>query len=69
MRGIELGSAIRTARAGQGWTQSALAERAQVSRPTVARIEGGQDISAGSLSKIAACLELELVLRPIRTGG
>lgn len=68
MTATDLGLTIRAARIGHGWTQRSLAEHANVSRPTVARIEGGQDISAMSLSKIAASLTLELVLRPVKAG-
>lgn len=56
---------IRRERAGRGWSQSVLAERADVSRPTVARVESGQEISATRLSRIAAALGLRLALVPM----
>lgn len=59
-----IGSVFRTERQTRGWSQATLAEKAGVSRPTVARIEGGQDISATSLTKLAGALELELALVP-----
>ncbi len=57
-----LGEVIRIGRKKRGWSQAALATSAGVSRPTVARIESGQDVSATSLSKIAAALDLHLRL-------
>ena len=41
-----------------------LAERAGVSRPTIARAETGQDISTATLSKIARALQLTVELGP-----
>ena len=38
---LELSSAVRTLRHEQGWTQAELAERAQVSRDLINRLEGG----------------------------
>lgn len=55
---VELGQQIRAARASRGWSQSVLAEAAGVSRPSVARIEAGEDVSTGTLSKIVEALGL-----------
>lgn len=60
----ELGPAIRAARKSYGWSQAELAERAGVSRPTIARAETGQDISTATLSKIARALQLTVELGP-----
>lgn len=38
---VELAAAVRTRRHQQGWTQAQLAERAQVSRDLINRLEGG----------------------------
>lgn len=64
-----LGQTIRTARRDCGWTQATLAESAGVSRPTIARIESGRDISATSLGKIATALDLRLCLLPRQQRG
>lgn len=56
--------AVRTARHHRGWSQTKLATRAQVSRPTVARIELGQSVSTESLTKVARALERALLMAP-----
>ena len=53
---------IQEARAAHGWTQAVLAEQAGVSRPTVARIERGDDVSTATLAKVAAALGLTVEL-------
>lgn len=53
---------VRETRRARGWSQAELAVRAGVSRPTVARIEGGQHVLIGTLEKIAKVLELNLTL-------
>lgn len=58
-----LSDEIRAARQKHGWSQSALALEAGVSRPTVARVELGHDVSTATLGKVAAALELKLELR------
>lgn len=58
----EIASKIHETRVSLGWTQNELAERAGVSRPTVARIERGDDISTATLEKIAVALELRIEL-------
>lgn len=59
------GVQIRDARTARGWTQAQLAEYSDVSRPTVARVETGEDVSTATLSKIAAELGLALKVEPI----
>lgn len=51
-----LGQDVRDARRALGWSQTELANRAQVSRPTIARVETGENISTGTLEKIAKTL-------------
>ncbi|WP_314879948.1 helix-turn-helix transcriptional regulator [Corynebacterium durum] len=51
-----VGQEIRDARRALGWSQTELANRAHVSRPTVARVETGANISTGTLEKVAQAL-------------
>jgi transcriptional regulator with XRE-family HTH domain len=53
-RGV--GQDVRDARRALGWSQMELATRAQVSRPTIARVETGANISTGTLDKVAQAL-------------
>ncbi len=57
---------IQEARAAHGWTQAVLAEQSGVSRPTVARIERGDDVSTATLAKVAAALGLKVELTRVR---
>ena len=50
-RGV--GQDVRDARRALGWSQAELANRAHVSRPTIARVETGVNISTGTLEKVA----------------
>ena len=56
------GVSIREARRQRGWTQAQLAQRAGVSRPTVARVETGSNISTSTLEKVAKALGLSMQL-------
>lgn len=56
----EWAARVREARLNLGWSQSELAEAAGVSRPTVARIEAGQQVALGTLVKVAAALGLQV---------
>ena len=60
---LEIAGEIHEARISRDWTQRELAEQARVSRPTVARIERGDDTSTATLAKVAAALELRVELR------
>ncbi|MBF1680312.1 MAG: helix-turn-helix transcriptional regulator [Rothia sp.] len=51
-----VGQDIRIARRALGWSQTELANRAQVSRPTIARVETGVNISTGTLEKVVKAL-------------
>ncbi len=51
-----VGQDIRVARRALGWSQTELANRAQVSRPTIARVETGVNISTGTLEKVVKAL-------------
>lgn len=58
------GEAVKAARKERGWSQTELGERAGVSRPTVARIEKGQDGHTTMLDRVAAALELTVSIQP-----
>lgn len=53
-----VGDAVRDARRGRGWSQTQLGEEAGVSRPTIARIERGDDVSVATLAKVTAAVGL-----------
>ena len=59
---MSLGEEIRAARLTREWSQQQVAEAAGVSRPTVARVEGGEDVSTATLEKVAAALGLRVTL-------
>lgn len=58
MSAHEFGPRIRDARDALGWSQEELADHAGVSRPTIARIERGDDVSTATLVKVSAALGL-----------
>lgn len=53
-----VGDAVRDARRERGWSQTQLGDEAGVSRPTIARIERGDDVSVGTLAKVTAAVGL-----------
>lgn len=62
---MTLDQRIREARTARSWSQSALAERAGVSRPTVARIEAGQYVRMATLEAVAQALGLAVELSQV----
>ena len=60
MTGTPVAQVIREARQHRGWSQSELADRAGVSRPTVARMEAGQQVALTTLGKVADVMELRI---------
>lgn len=60
-----LAESIREARHQRGWSQETLAEQAGVSRPTIARVEAGNDISTATLAKVAEALGLTLKVESV----
>jgi len=56
------GDTVREARKNQGWSQGELAEKAGVSRPTVARVEANSDVTTATIMKVAEALGLKLEL-------
>ncbi len=59
---MTLGERIREARDARGWSQGELAKRCGLSRPTIARIEGGQHVRMVTLEKVAKALGLAVAL-------
>lgn len=53
-----VGDAVRDARRERGWSQTHLGDEAGVSRPTIARIERGDDVSVATLAKVTAAVGL-----------
>jgi transcriptional regulator with XRE-family HTH domain len=56
----EAGSAVRDARRKRRWSQTKLGDEAGVSRPTIARIERGDDVSVTTLAKVTAAVGLTI---------
>ena len=51
-----IGKDIWDARESLDWSQHRLAREAGVSRPTIARVETGSNISTGTIEKVAKAL-------------
>src|SRR3954447_18569101 len=68
---LRLGVALRSARVARRWRQSDVAATARVSDATVSRIERGRigAVSVGALMRVAAALEIELVVRAVSRSG
>jgi transcriptional regulator with XRE-family HTH domain len=60
---VKFGRTISAARKKRGWSQIELAEQADVSRPTIARAERGDDVTTANFAKIAQALGLTLELK------
>ena len=60
----DLGSAMRSARKREGVTQIELAERLNISRSTVQRLEHGDDVSVEAALSSIAELGLEAIIVP-----
>lgn len=57
------GDVVRDARQKQGWSQAQLGEKSGLSRPTIARIEGNNDVKTATIAKVAHALGLKLELK------
>lgn len=64
----EIARRVRAARTARGWSQIELAEHAGVSRPSVARVEAGEDVNTGTLRAMCEVLGLQLGLFEGRVG-
>lgn len=58
-----IGKEIRDARKSLDWSQHRLASEAGVSRPTIARVETGSNISTGTLEKVAKALGTTVTIK------
>lgn len=58
-----IGKDIRDARKSLGLSQHELAAEAKVSRPTIARVETGSNISTGTLEKVAKALGTTVMIK------
>ena len=54
------GKSVQAARLERGWSQDELAEKAGVSRPTVSRVELGQEPSMRTARRLATALGLSV---------
>ena len=54
---------VRESRDARAWSQMDLAHRAGVSRPSIARIESGENVSTATLAKVTQALGLVLEVR------
>ncbi|MGH7630084.1 MAG: helix-turn-helix domain-containing protein [Gemmatimonadales bacterium] len=60
---FELGKAVREMREARGWTQSRLAEAAEMTQPAIARFEAGGTVpTIPVLERLAIALDAELVV-------
>lgn len=60
------GNAVRDARRERGWSQTQLGVEAGVSRPTIARIERGDDVSVATLAKVTTAVGLTVKIEAAR---
>lgn len=58
----KIATEVRQMRQRRGWSQEELATHTGLSRPTIARIERGDDVSTATLRKVAEAFELTLGL-------
>ena len=61
-----IGASFRELRLKQGWTQSALANRAKVSRDTINRLERGQVVGLASLVALLDAMGFRLAFEPAK---
>jgi transcriptional regulator with XRE-family HTH domain len=61
-----MGKLLKFHRKKQGLSQAELAQRAELSQPTVSNIEKGLGGTMGALESIMRVLSLEMALQPIQ---
>lgn len=60
---VKIGSSIRAIRENRGWSQEQLAEKMNISRSTISKIESGKfNCSIDYLAKFASFLDFEVNL-------
>lgn len=70
LRGLPIGTLIRSIRNQLGISQSALAKRAGVPQSTVSRIETGEkDMNVSTLHKVLDAISCDLVIAPLSQGS
>lgn len=70
LRGMPIGTLIRSIRTQLGMSQETLAKRAGVPQPTISRIEHGQEnFEISTLRKILHAVSFDLVLAPVLYGS
>lgn len=57
-----VGQRLRETRRRRNWSQTELAFKAGVSRPTIARIEAGHRVQMSTLLQVAAVLDLQVTV-------
>ena len=58
----DFGAAVVAARRRLGWSQLELAQRSGMSRPTIARVESGSDVSSDTIKKLASGLGINITI-------
>ncbi|WP_285269209.1 helix-turn-helix transcriptional regulator [Kaistella rhinocerotis] len=61
---VKTGSSLRAIRENRGWSQEQLAEKMNISRSTISKIESGKfNCSIDYLAKFASFLDFEIILQ------
>lgn len=61
---VKIGSSLRAIRENHGWSQEQLAEKMNISRSTISKIESGKfNCSIDYLAKFASFLDFEIILQ------
>lgn len=61
---VKIGSSLRAIRENRGWRQEQLAEKMNISRSTISKIESGKfNCSIDYLAKFASFLDFEIILQ------
>lgn len=61
---VKIGSSLRAIRENRGWSQEQLAEKMNISRSTISKIESGKfNCSIDYLAKFGSFLNFEIILQ------
>ena len=70
LRGMPIGTLVRSIRTQLGMSQATLAKRSGVPQPTISRIEHGQEnFELSTLRKILRAMSFDLILAPVSEGS